>query len=243
MMNPDTAWANMVSDLLDERVVEHNNRAYRRMPGSLLTFHATPLVTLRKTSWRNALRELEWLAYGNGYLANLHPAAQSWWKRSVGEDGCVPHVGFEIEPFLAGVRDNPMSRRNVLTSYSRGICSVPRNDFVLQATVDRGDLDLFVYQRTCDVMRGAMHNWIQYWALGMWAAHHAGLKMHRLLWVAGDIHLYEAHAKVAHNCVKADARHTRPNLQYSGLSKDFRADEFILDGTYQLGNTEPLEWL
>lgn len=241
-MNADLGWKNMVENLLEEKVLEHNGRTYRRMPGELFTFFSTPLVTLRKTSWRNALRELEWLAYGNGYLHNLHPAAQSWWKRTADAKGYVGNVGFEIEPFLAGVRDNPMSRRNVLTSYSRGECKVPRNDFVMQATVLDGDLDLFVYQRTCDVMRGAMHNWIQYWALGMWVAEHTGLKMHRLFWVAGDIHLYEAHAKVAHECIKGPPS-TRPNLMYSGMSKDFRADEFSLDGEYKLGNAEPLEWL
>lgn len=244
-MTANEYWGQIVEELLTEQVVSDGKREFFRMPCDVLVFHSAPFVTLRKTSWRNALRELEWLAYGNGALRNLHASCQHWWRSFANKDGIVEGVGFDMSTLLNGVRDNPTSRRNILTSFHTPYSKTARNDFVLHASTYNNALDLFVYQRACDVGRGAMHNWLQYWAIGIWLAHHTGYSFNRLLWTSGDVHLYKKHASVLGRCVNPSVPvPPAPNFVYKPSWKEFFvADDFSLDSEYQASNTEPLEWV
>jgi thymidylate synthase len=240
-MTADDIWCNLISRLLEENVVERKGRAFRQMPGNAVhVFTAAPFVTARSIGWRNALRELEWLAYGNGHLSNLHPSTRHWWEPfAVNQQ--VNGIGIDIDQLPVRVKADPFSRRNVITSYTRGESPVPRNDFVAQATVYDGQLDLFVYQRTCEVMRGAPHNWLQFYALGLWCATEANLEFNALRWTTGNYHLYESHAPAARRCLQAD-RHEAPILVHTPQSHHFYADNFALVGSYVATAAEPLTW-
>lgn len=232
MNEADYAWQQLCIDLLAQPKSD-GKRPCHRLAGRLLTFTSSPLVSIRRVAWRNALRELEWLCYGNGSLVLLHPDTQHWWSRWA-QVGIVPGLtNLEIDTFTSSIRLSPSSRRNVLTTWTGSRSSVPRNDFVMQATVTGDSLDLFVFQRTANVMTGVNHNWIQYWAIGLYAAYHAKLQMRALRWIAGDIHLYESHIETAVKCCKSAGQHCTPTLVYEANSPNLQAKDFVLSGTYE----------
>lgn len=230
-MNPDMTWSSMVEELLLRPKRTVNGRVFRRMPGWLVDFTTTPLVSVRVTAWQNALRELEWLMYGDGELQRLHPEARHWWDRWA-IDGKVPGVGLPgVDALLEQVVLHPHSRRLIVTTWDKVRSVIPRNDFVAQVTVDEGRLDLFVYQRTCCMLRGVNHNWIQYWALAKWLAQSAGLAQGTLRWVSGDVHLYEQHENVAKRAAQAE-RPATPALQYTPTGGPFNAGGFSITREY-----------
>lgn len=234
-MDPDAAWQEMVRECLSRPAVGDGPRAHRAVPGWLLEFTSAPLVSARVCAWRNALREWEWLMYGEGRLDALHPSTRHWWARWASERGVVPGVCVgTLEALVLNVSLRPESRRNVVTTLSLGPCPVPRNDFVAQFHLWDGALELFVFQRTCDLGRGAPHNWLQFWALGAWVAHRASLPLARLRWISGDAHLYVAHEPVLRRAaaVLRGLLPERPALRYAPTGTAFRASDFSLDGPY-----------
>lgn len=233
-MIADQTWRLLAEELLNAPTVERNGRRFASIPGDVILFTQTPLVSLRRTAWKNALREFEWLCYGNGCVGNLHPAVRHWWARWADHYSCVDGVGLkpgDAGRFSRGVAENPESRRNVLATWSLPSGTAPRNDFVAVATADGGALDLFVFQRTCDLTRGAPHNWVQYWALLLWTANGAGLRPRALRWVTGDVHLYEQHRDLVTRAAVGVVGPV-PQLIYTPTGPDFRASDFTLDGPY-----------
>lgn len=241
-MHPDMVWQEMVREVLS--VGDHDGKSARRMPSWLVQFASTPLVSARATAWRNALRELEWLMYGGGRLEFLHPAARHWWARWAQLGDPIPGVAWpDLEPHVVALVAHPASRRNIFTTWSAGPRPVPRNDLVAQLATSRGEVELFVYQAQTDLGRGAMHNWVQQWALGLWFASRAGLPFKGLRWFGGVLHAYDAHADVLRKAagVKRELIPPTPQLRYSPSEERFRAADFSLEGAYAPVVRDPLE--
>jgi len=102
-----------------------------------ITITKTPLVTLRKTAWKKALRELEWFMSGEVTCPNelldwwqgqldehnhYHRgySEQLRWSRQQHSNYCVrPKTGFDqVQYILNGLRNNQNSRRLVMTTWN-----------------------------------------------------------------------------------------------------------------------------
>jgi thymidylate synthase len=182
----------------------------------------TPLVTVRRTAWKMALREMEWFLSGD---PRCPPDLLGWWRGQLSACGAYRsgygeqwrHYGGgdvapgydQIQSLLDGIRAHPHSRRLVATTWHpeemARITAINDNPAtpttchgtVLQAFVRGGRLHLKTYQRSADVLLGVPHNWIQYWALLLWLAHHAELEPGTLGWTFGDLHLYQHETHLA----------------------------------------------
>src|SRR6185503_7173473 len=129
--NPvNTAYRNLVSDVMgfgDTAFTRNANRT--RLFNRTLVFNCFPLVTVRKTAWKTALREMEGFLAGYAKLPQFHESVQKWWERqadpktgdmpySYGHqfrhyDGGPHRSGFDqIEYLLNGAREHPFSTRN-----------------------------------------------------------------------------------------------------------------------------------
>jgi thymidylate synthase len=89
------------------------------------------------------------------------------------------------------------------------------------------------YQRSADMLLGVPHNWVQSWAMLMWFAHHAGLKVGSMTWMWGDAHVYdeESHIDTAHNMIRyCTGTTTKFDMVYKPTSKDFKASDFSIIG-------------
>lgn len=254
MDDANVQYARLVADVLarGERVLTRNAPALRLF-GLRLAFGRTPLVSLRRTAWRNALREMEWFLSGSDNLNDLHPAVRAWWAPWADPAGRVAHnygaqfrraaghggrVVDQLEALLAGVRDHPFSRRNLVTTWNAADMAAPETPItnchgtVLQAFVGGdGALHLVTYQRSADVVCGLPHNWVQAWALLLWLASRCGRGVGSLVWLGGDVHAYECHLPLARRVAAASAP-PPPGLVYAPSGEDFRADDFSLDGPY-----------
>lgn len=259
-MTTDEVYADLIRTCLDgERVQTRNAECFRRIHWSV-TFDRTPLVGLRKTPWKTALREFEWFLSGSSNIALLHESARDWWRPWA--DFQSGQVAFnyshqfrryngrfdQIEHLIRGVRDHPFSRRNVITTWhaeemAQPWCPITNCHHSLTcASVDGGNrLSLLTVQRSADVIVGLPANWIQTWAFLLWLARRTGRGVGTLTWVGHDNHVYSAHEEVARRILAvADAPPT-PELVYAPTSEDFLAADFSLSGDYRPVLTERVE--
>ncbi len=252
-MTADEKYAQVLRHLLGEgERVETRNAPVRRTFLWSCRFDSTPLIGLRRTAWKNALREWEWFMSGSDNINDLHPSVQHWWRPWASPKGRVRynysqqfrffwgHGGAvdQVERLVDGVRDHPYSRRNVMTTWNAqemaaSDCPITNcHGTVIQAFVDaRGRLHLKAYQRSMDVICGLPHNWVQYWAFLVWLAHATGRGVGCLCWEGGDVHLYEEHAGLAERMLLLSPPPS-PELVYRSSGETFVADDFALSGSY-----------
>lgn len=249
----DRIFRRLIKTILTEgsKVETRNGTCQRLIKPVPFTFTETPLVSLRKTSWKLALREWEWFMSGSSNLADLHPSVHAWWKNWADPSGRVRYNYGEqlrsaggrvdqIERAIALIKTDPFSRRNVLTTWnpvdmSQEDCPITNcHGTAIQFFVEpNGTIHLNMQQRSVDVLVGLPHNWIQYWAFLTWVAHRTGLKVGSFTWTGGDQHIYEAHWNTAHQMKNLDLPgYSTPKLLYSPTSDKFKADDFSLDSEY-----------
>lgn len=249
------------SVLADGERVRTRNADCLRAVGRTLTFTRAPLVGVRRTAWRNALREWEWFMSGSNNVADLHPSVRPWWEPWANATGNVPFnyseqfrafVGWQgqvdqIELALSGVRDHPFSRRNVLTTWNTCDMVNPATPITnCHSTVVQfhghpdGSLTLQTYQRSADLVCGLPHNLIQTWAFLLWVCHRTGRTPRAMVWHGGDVHCYGVHEGLARRMAALEPVAT-PGLVYTPTSTDFKADDFSLDSPYTPTLTERAE--
>ncbi len=249
----DNEYASLLSDVLRGETVNTRNSVVNRRIAKTVEFHGTPLVSARKTAWKTALREWEWFMSGSCDINDAHPSVRPWWEPWADKKGLVRNnysVQFrefhgrdgsvdQIEALVAGVRDHPNSRRNVITTWNTADMLSPETPItncwgtVIQVFDDWGGLHLVTYQRSVDAVCGLPHNLVQMWAFLLWLAHRTGKPAAALVWIGGDVHVYQEHNDLAWRIIHAaeKARPT-PNLVYRPTTEDFRADDFTLDCEY-----------
>jgi thymidylate synthase len=199
-----------------------------------IIFTETPLVTVRKTAWKKAIREMEWFLSGNYHCPE---ELLDWWNGQLDRDGdYVSGYGDQLRKFaysdgyfswfdqikflLDGLREHPNSRRLVATTWNPGemaaITKINQNPntpavchgVVIQCSVREGKLHMTHYQRSADVLLGVPHNWIQYFAFLLYLAHWSNLQVGSLRWLFGDVHLYqeESHVECARQIIQVPIR-------------------------------------
>lgn len=255
-MMTDLVYGSLLSRLLSDgsEVTTRNSRC-RRLRCVPVTFASTPLVCVRATAWKNALRELEWFLSGDGDDFKFCPEqVRPWWQPWVNKEGRIPfNYGHQLRGesgvndydqiayLLNGVKSHPFSRRNLISTWDTEDMADPECPItncwgtVLQAFVEPADdtLHLVTYQRSADAVCGVPHNWLQMWGFLLWLAHRTGRAVGSLQWVGGDVHLYEVHEDLAGRIVAAvDPHRDCPELVYEPTSEDFRADDFSLSRRY-----------
>jgi thymidylate synthase len=249
-----------------EAVTTRNDKVLR-IHSVPITIKDTPLITLRRTAWKSALREMEWFLSGSNQINDLHPSVQSWWKPWANKFGFVMHnysnqfrefcgaasgLFDQIAYLQESIRNHPNSRRAVITTWNTADMISPDTPItnchgtIIQCFVNPDNtLDLTMYQRSSDVMLGLPHNWIQYWAFLMWLAHHGGREVGKFTWIGGDVHVYEPHLEMMNRVLDLDIFHSpaEPQLIYTPTSDKFLASDFTIDRDYKPVIDEPLEMI
>ena len=254
--HPDVQYVNMISQILsDGYPIKTRNSLVSRLYGISLKFNTTPLISIRKTSWKLTLREWEWFMSGSKHIADLHPSVHHWWAPWVNTRGEVPanysrqfryfygehHVIDQIQMLIDGIKNHPNSRRNVITTWNTADMVHPDtpitncHNTMTQAFVTNNRLDLVTYQRSVDVICGLPHNLIQMWAFLLWLAHRTNTQPGYLQWIGGDVHVYEAHQRLAAKMVNGLGHidNDAPELVYQSSGEDFKADDFSLSKEYK----------
>jgi thymidylate synthase len=234
-----------------DRLVTRNAPVYSVVDYPRLVFTSFPLVTLRRTAWKKALREMEWFLSGDPVCPEV---LKDWWAGQLAADGEYKagygaqwhREGYDqIEALYTTLRDHPHSRRAIATTWHSAdmaqITEINQNPHtpttchgtVLQGWVRNQQLVLATYQRSADVLLGVPHNWVQYWALGVWLATRLGLTMGKLIWDFGDLHLYDepSHLQAAQEIQAGPGDRPPLTLVYEGPKDTFVAEHFAIVGT------------
>ena len=242
-------------------VTTRNHEVFSHFDLPNVTFTTTPLVTLRKTAWKKALREMEWFLSGD---TGCPDELLDWWNGQLSEDGYLvsgygeqlrdstfydfrvgDHNYFDQVEFIQdALKNNPNSRRLLMTTWNAGemayITETNNNpntptcchSIIVQFFVRNGRLSMKSYQRSADMLLGVPHNWIQSWAMLMWFAHHAGLKVGSMTWMWGDAHIYNepSHVDTAETMISLYTGMDEVKMVYKPTSKDFKASDFSIIG-------------
>jgi thymidylate synthase len=106
------------------------------------------------------------------------------------------------------------------------------HSIIVQFFVRNGRLSMKSYQRSADMLLGVPHNWIQSWAMLMWFAHHAGLKVGSMTWMWGDAHIYneQSHVDTAETMIRFYTGMNEVKMVYTPTSTDFKASDFTIEG-------------
>ena len=242
-------------------VTTRNHEVYSHFDLPNITFTTTPLVTLRKTAWKKALREMQWFLSGN---TKCPDELLDWWSGQLDISGdlldgyggqlrtstfydwkVTDRNNFDQVKFIQdALKNNPNSRRLLMTTWNAGemahITDTNKNpntptcchSIIVQFFVRNGRLSMKSYQRSADMLLGVPHNWIQSWAMLMWFAHHAGLKVGSMTWMWGDAHVYneESHVDTAETIIRFYTGMDEVKMVYTPTSEDFKASDFTIEG-------------
>ena len=228
--------------------------------GQRLVFYGTPLVSVRRTAWKLALREFEWFLSGSNDINDLHESVRHWWEPWANESGYIHnnyskqfrdfaghgHNGGarycdstdQVQYLIDQLKNDPHSRRNVITTWHTHDMVSPKTPItnchgsMIQVRVNSSnEIDMIMYQRSADMILGVPHNWIQYHAFMLYLAHQSGRKVGSFTWLGGDCHIYEEHLDIAEEIIDTDTGDvTTPELIYTPTSNDFKADDFKVTG-------------
>lgn len=218
-----------------------------------IAFTEFPLVTLRKTAWKLAIREMEWFLSGDSKCPD---ELLGWWRDQLSPDGhyyggygeqlrSFNEVLDQIKELQDALNKHPGSRRLLLTTWnpidmsmitgwnSNEKTPTTCHTTIAQFFVRHGILHMTSYQRSADMLLGVPHNWVQSWALLVWLAHGAGFGVGTLQWVFGDAHIYqeETHLATLQALLNSGPRESQPlRLQYHGEGGKFLAKDFTVEG-------------
>jgi thymidylate synthase len=257
----DIDYAMILEEVLNgETLTTRNSEVIRAICPPMSSFGDFPLVTLRKTAVKMALREWEWFMSGNDKCPDeLLP----WWSNQLNPDGRYID-GYatqlrgnhdQVQPLIDGLISSPMSRRHVISMWdSLDMRQITNNNenprtpttchgtiiqvFVSPSVEKKQPLiNLYTYQRSADVILGLPHNFVQYYAFMLFLCKATGYQMGMLHYQLGDAHIYnaEGHMEVAHELLETMRKRTgslivRPELEYSGDGKTFLASDFRVVG-------------
>lgn len=240
-----------------ETISSRNGPARRKFDLFPVTFTRTPLVTVRKTAWAKAIREMEWFLSGE---AACPAELLDWWKPQLNEDEMyIAGYGKQLRSFMStfdqiealidSLRHHPYSRRNVITTWNPAemynitmLNDNPNTPTTCHTTIAHFHvsqdlyLSFYSYQRSADMLLGVPHNWIQSWAFLLWLCEQTDKVPGKMIWGFGDAHVYqeESHLRVLDQIIalkNMPVKNEPFRLEYNGKRGDeFKAKDFEIIG-------------
>lgn len=209
-----------------------------------------PICTRKKVSFHNVKHELLWFLTGSSNIEYLKQNKVTIWDEWADENGELgPVYGVQwrhwnghkdqISELIWRMQHDPLDRRLVVTAWNPSNvkeCGLPPCHLLFQFNcrpvpvlpVYKGAkwlVDVQIYQRSCDTFLGVPYNVSSYALLLHMVTQVAGPEFAAgdLIWVGGDVHLYENHIQQAQEYITRQ-QHPLPRLQMNPLITDI--DEF-----------------
>lgn len=233
-----------------------------------------PLLTTKKVHFKSVVHELIWFLSGStniSYLQEHNVKIWDGWADKNGEVGPMygkqwrawadhdrqPPID-QISNLITNLRDNPDSRRHLVTSWNVGDLPiesyVPQDNiyfghmalavchFSFQCYVADGKLSMIVNQRSADMFLGVPFNIASYALLTHMLAQICELEVGELIWRGGDCHIYLNHIEQVNKQIGRHSRGEVYPLPSIELDKDIMdIDDFTYEDitlcNYQSGSS------
>ena len=174
-----------------------------------------PLLTTKKLHLRSIIHELLWFLSGDTNVRYLRENGVTIWDEWADANGNLGRVYGaqwcdwrtadgrsinQIDDVIAQIRNNPDSRRLIVTAWNPGEVSqmaLPPCHALFQFYVRDGRLSCQLYQRSADLFLGVPFNIASYALLTQMVAQVCGLQPAEFVHTFGDLHLYANHLEQA----------------------------------------------
>jgi thymidylate synthase len=209
-----------------------------------------PCLTTKKLHLKSIIHELLWFLQGDTNIRYLKENGVRIWDEWADANGDLGPVyghqwrhwptadGGEVDQIvelLVGLRNNPDSRRHMVTAWNPGDVPkmrLPPCHAMFQFYVADGKLSCQLYQRSADIFLGVPFNIASYALLTMMIAQVVGLKPGDFVHTLGDAHLYSNHLEQARLQLSRPPR-PLPTMRLNPAVTDlfaFRFEDFALEG-------------
>jgi len=232
-----------------------------------------PLLTTKAMKWEHIVLENLWFLSGSNKAEFLRHYDIKFWEPWTDKDGIVANCygpawmrfpthtmvdGKQVATFnnqiawaLQELRNNPLSRRIVISAWSPGDAQTARLPpchitWVLNTQVDADGalcLNLALIQRSCDIALGVPYNLAGYSFLLQLMAHLSGLRVGSFAHTLVDAHIYVNHVHHLRQQIQRDPR-ALPVLRIDTGIKELADIDFIIASRPKLAdiiNTFKLE--
>lgn len=140
----------------------------------------------------------------------------------------------QIETLIKGIKENPESRRHILTAWNPGELdqmALPPCHVLSQFDITDGHLSCQLYQRSCDMFLGVPFNIASYSLLTHIIARECGLKVGDFVWTGGDCHIYNNHFDAVREQLSREERPLPTLMMTTGKRwNEYVLEDFVLDG-------------
>ena len=217
-----------------------------------------PIITLRPIAVKNAIKEVLWIYQDQSNDLNLLRDKYNvkWWddwdigNRTIGQCYGATVKKYDLmNKLLDELKNDPIGRRHIMSLWQEEDFSQKHGlkpcAFLTVWNVRGEYLDLFLLQRSNDVMMANSINTIQYTALLMMVARHVGLKPGKFTHHINNFHVYDRHIPAMEEMMKRykdnlNNPSKNPILVLSPGKYNFY--DFSIDD-FKLINYEPMEKL
>lgn len=181
-----------------------------------------PIVTTKKVFWHSVKHELLWFLRGEENIKYLRDNKVKIWEPWADSQGNVgPMYGSQwinwdkkninqLDKCIEIIKSGMKSRRIVMSAWNpscipednskihenpgKGIMALaPCHILVQFNTGAHNKLSCIFYQRSCDAFLGLPFNIASYALLTHLVAHQVGMEPDKLVFMGGDVHIYENH--------------------------------------------------
>jgi len=258
-------------DLLKHVLKEGVQKGDRTGTGTLSVFgyqmrfdlsEGFPMVTTKKLHLKSIIYELLWFLKGDtniGYLQENGVKIWNEWADSKGDLGPVYGKQWrnwngeeidQIKEVIAGIKQNPNSRRMIVSAWNPSVLPDPNKTFednvtngkaalppchaFFQFYVANGKLSCQLYQRSADIFLGVPFNIASYALLTMMIAQVCGLEAGDFIHSFGDAHIYNNHMEQIELQLSRDIKEL-PTIKINPAITDifdFDFEDFTLENYY-----------
>ncbi|MCL2021156.1 MAG: thymidylate synthase [Betaproteobacteria bacterium] len=199
-----------------------------------------PLLTTKKLHLKSIIHELLWFLRGDTnieYLKKNDVRIWDEWADANGDLGPVyghqwrhwPTPGGgeidQIERLLQGLKENPDSRRHLVTAWNPADIermALPPCHCLTQFYVAENRLSCHLYQRSADIFLGVPFNIASYALLTLMISQVAGFQPGEFVHSFGDAHLYHNHLEQARQQLSRNPR-PLPSMRLNPAARDLFA--------------------
>jgi len=207
-----------------------------------------PILTIRRTYWKTAIRELLWIWQKKSN--NIHDLDAKIWDSWADETGSIGKAyGYQlgvkhhypegdmdqVDRVLYDLKHNPASRRiltNIYNFQDLHEMNLYPCAYSMTFNVSGKTLNAILNQRSQDMITANAWNCCQYAMIVLAMASAYGYEPGELVHVIGDCHIYDRHVELAKEII-SNKSYDAPKMWVDPTVKDFYAftrDSFRLEG-------------